>query len=195
MSVAVKNTRFSPVVGSLPFVVYFDSDELGKRAMLGVKRYRRMPFEDLESQPKEVERVVVTTSEALLGKHYSGLRAPNCRVIALSEDRFKDARVDGAVYAYLPPATPTHLLERMVDNALDHIRLLEARREVNERLAGATREIHELNQIGAALSAQHDTPKLLEMILTKSREITHADAGSLYLVETIEEEQVQAKPD
>ena len=53
-------------------------------------------------------------------------------------------------------------------------------------MSGATQEIHELNQIGAALSAQHDTGKLLEMILTKSREITHADAGSLYLVETVE---------
>jgi HD-GYP domain-containing protein (c-di-GMP phosphodiesterase class II) len=179
----------------LPFVVHFEADELGKRAMMGVKRYRRMAFEDLEPQHQGIERVVVTSSEALLSKHYDGVRAPHCRVIALSEDRFKDARVDGAVYAYLPVSTPTHLLERMVDNALDHIRLLESRREVNERLAGATQEIHELNQIGAALSAQHDTEKLLEMILTKSREITHADAGSLYLVETIEEEEIQAKPD
>jgi len=195
MSLAVKTSRFTPVVGSLPFVVYFEGDELGKRAMLGVKRYRRMPFEELASHPKEVERVVITASEAMMSKHYGGLRAPNCRVIALADDRFKDARVDGAVYAYLPPETPTHLLERMVDNALDHIRLLESRREVNERLAGATQEIHELNQIGAALSAQHDTGKLLELILTKSREITHADAGSLYLVEAVEEEQAQFKPD
>jgi len=195
MSVAVKNTRFSPVVASLPFVVHFEADELGKRAMQGVKRYRRMVFEDLESQHREVERVLITSSEALLEKHYDGVRAPNCRVIALAEDRFKDARLDGAVYAYLPLATPTHLLERMVDNALDHIRLLESRAEVNQRLAGATQEIHELNQIGTALSAQHDTGKLLEMILTKSREITHADAGSLYLVEAVEEEQAQFKPD
>lgn len=195
MSLAVKTSRFTPVVGSLPLVVHFEADELCKGVMVGVKRYRRMAFEDMEAKHREVERVVITSSETLLSKHYSEVRAPHSRVIALSEDRFKDARVDGAVYAYLPPSTPSHLLERMVDNALDHIRLLEARREVNERLAGATQEIHELNQIGAALSAEHDTGKLLEMILTKSREITHADAGSLYLVETIEEEQVQAKPD
>jgi HD-GYP domain-containing protein (c-di-GMP phosphodiesterase class II) len=192
---AVKASRFTPVVGSLPFVVFFNEDEIGKRALVGAKRYRRVTFEDLKDHPKEVERILITTSEKLLGEHYSELRAPNCRVVALSEDRFKDARVDGAVYAYLPLETPSHLLERMVDNALDHIRLLESRREVNERLAGATQEIHELNQIGAALSAQHDTGKLLELILTKSREITHADAGSLYLVESIEEEQVEVKPD
>ena len=34
-----------------------------------------------------------------------------------------------------------------------------------------------------ALSAERDINKLLELILVKSREITAADAGSLYLVE------------
>src|SRR5690349_13983232 len=34
-----------------------------------------------------------------------------------------------------------------------------------------------------SLSAEHDAGKLLDMILTKCREITNADAGSLYLVE------------
>jgi GAF domain-containing protein len=41
----------------------------------------------------------------------------------------------------------------------------------------------ELNRIGIALSAERDIDKLLELILLKSREITGADAGSLYLVE------------
>ena len=54
MSVAVKTSRFTPVVGSLPFVVHFEADELCKRAMEGVKRYRRMVFEDLESQHKAI---------------------------------------------------------------------------------------------------------------------------------------------
>src|SRR6185312_13017349 len=72
------------------------------------------------------------------------------------------------------------------DNALDHIHLVHTRQQVNQRLAGASQEIHELNQIGVALSAEHDPARLLELILTKSREFTGSDAGSLYLVETIE---------
>src|SRR5206468_7052271 len=48
------------------------------------------------------------------------------------------------------------------------------------------------NQIDAALSAEHDTAKLLEMILTKSREITQSDAGSLYLVE---QEEIDESPE
>src|SRR4029450_12556082 len=45
-----------------------------------------------------------------------------------------------------------------------------------------SQELHELNKIGVALSAERDIKKLLELILAKSREITAADAGSLYLV-------------
>ena len=98
-------------------------------------------------------------------------------------DRFRDARLDGSVYAYLPVNTPAALLERMFDNAIDHMHLVLTRREANDKLALANSEIHELNHIGAALSAEHDADELLELILTKCREITRADAGSIYLVE------------
>ena len=43
--------------------------------------------------------------------------------------------------------------------------------------------LEELNRVGAALSAERNTSRLLELILTKSREITSSDAGSLYIVE------------
>ena len=111
------------------------------------------------------------------------MRAPNVRVIALSDERFRDARLDGSVYAYLPRNTPVALLERMFDNAIDHMHLVQTRREANDKLALANSEIYELNHIGAALSAEHDTRELMELILTKCREITRADAGSIYLVE------------
>jgi len=51
---------------------------------------------------------------------------------------------------------------------------------------GASRaghELEELNRIGIALSETRDVDQLLGMILRKAREITSADAGSLYLVE------------
>lgn len=43
--------------------------------------------------------------------------------------------------------------------------------------------IEALHKIGIALSSEGDIDKLLEMILTQSRNIAEADAGSLYLVE------------
>jgi HD-GYP domain-containing protein (c-di-GMP phosphodiesterase class II) len=45
------------------------------------------------------------------------------------------------------------------------------------------RELGELNAIGLQLSAERDLDVLLETIVTKAREITGSDAGSLYLVE------------
>lgn len=43
--------------------------------------------------------------------------------------------------------------------------------------------VKRLNAIGIALSAQKDQSKLLEMILNSARELTQADAGTLYMVE------------
>jgi len=43
--------------------------------------------------------------------------------------------------------------------------------------------IRRLNAIGIALSAQSDQNQLLEMILGSARELTQADAGTLYMVE------------
>ncbi len=168
---------------NMPGVFCFEGDEEAKAALKGLHRYAWLKRSDLEG--REAETIVVLSSERLVAEFAPMLRAPNVRVLALSDKRFHDPRLDGAVYAYLPPNTPAGLLERMLDNAVDHIHLLQTRRDVNDRLAGATREIHELNAIGAALSAEHDTEKLLEMILTKSREITRSDAGSLYLVEEV----------
>jgi signal transduction histidine kinase len=48
----------------------------------------------------------------------------------------------------------------------------------------STRQLEELNAIGVRLSAERDTKLLLDLILTKARNITRSDAGSIYLVET-----------
>jgi HD-GYP domain-containing protein (c-di-GMP phosphodiesterase class II) len=178
-----EKASISSALRSMPAVICFDGDTLALKAIAGCQRYARLKYADLES--REAETIVVVSSERLLAQYQPLLRAPNIRILALSDVRYHDARLDGAVYGYLPTNAPSVLVERMMDNALDHIHLVATRREVNERLAGATKEINELNAIGAALSAEHDTEKLLEMILTKSREITRSDAGSLYLVEEL----------
>ncbi len=88
-----------------------------------------------------------------------------------------------------PPLTPLRLRLKV-----ERARELLQQRLTNEQLDGAllrkTRELHELNKIGVALSAERDIDTLLEQILLKSREITAADAGSLYLVERGKEHEV-----
>lgn len=176
---ATRHSRF-------PAIVYFEGDVPARTALAQTQRFLRIPLDELAVQ-RDAGSVLITSSERMLQEHWAALRGnTRLRVIALSDERFKDPRLDGAVYAYLPVRTPAALVERMVDDALAHIDLLSARQEFNNRLAEASREIDELNRIGAALSVEHDTGKLLEMILTKSRQITSADAGSLYLVEELD---------
>lgn len=47
-------------------------------------------------------------------------------------------------------------------------------------------ELQKLNEIGISLSSERNVEKLHDLILSKSMEITCADAGSLYIVEDIE---------
>lgn len=187
MSVAAfPKRRQAPGFHALPIVAYFPEDSVAARFFHDVQRFRRLPFEASVADTSDVERIVLVGSEQLVERHYSHLRLPNVRVLALSDRKFNDPRNDGAVYAYVPPTVADDLLERLVDNALDHIHLLQTRQQVNERLVDASDEIHELNKIGIALSSEHDPDRLLELILTKSREFTASDAGSLYLIENIE---------
>jgi HD-GYP domain-containing protein (c-di-GMP phosphodiesterase class II) len=99
----------------------------------------------------------------------------NLHVVALV-----DARARGPWpahwYAVLPHGMDPAVLARAVDNAFAD---LEATAEIG-RLG---RELSELNAIGVRLSAERDPDTLLELILSKAREITESDAGSLYLVE------------
>jgi HD-GYP domain-containing protein (c-di-GMP phosphodiesterase class II) len=183
-SAAFPKRRGMPGMRALPIIAYFQEDAITAKYFIGVQRFRRVHFDEISADHAEAERIVLVSKEDLVERHYNQLRVPNTRVLALTNSRFKDPRNDGAVYAYLPHDVPEPLLERMADNALDHIHLVHTRHEVNQRLAGASQEIHELNQIGMALSAEHDPAKLLELILTKSREFTSSDAGSVYLVES-----------
>jgi len=62
-------------------------------------------------------------------------------------------------------------------------RLASQLRATRQLLKVAEREREQLNEIGVALSSQRNINVLLTLILKKAREITGADAGSLYLVE------------
>jgi signal transduction protein with GAF and PtsI domain len=57
----------------------------------------------------------------------------------------------------------------------------------NESAVEKTDLIEKLLDIGAALSSAQDLGELLNLILSKSREITYSDAGSVYLVDNRQE--------
>ena len=85
-------------------------------------------------------------------------------------------------YSYLPKSATPFVLAATLEQAFEHLRLTAE--------ADRTRmELSELNAIGVRLSAERDPDTLLGLILTKAREITHSDAGSIYLVDEPEEGQ------
>ena len=79
-------------------------------------------------------------------------------------------------YGLVPAGAARPLLARAVANAFADLDAAAER-------ARLERELGELNAIGIQLSAERNLDVLLETILTKAREITRSDAGSLYLVE------------
>ena len=79
-------------------------------------------------------------------------------------------------YALVPTGAGRPLVARAVANAFASL-------DAAAQHARLERELGELNAIGIQLSAERNLDVLLETILTKAREITGSDAGSLYLVE------------
>ena len=92
-------------------------------------------------------------------------------------------RESDRVFAVLPRAASRLVLEKTVARAFDSLREVEETERTRQQLHLVASELETLNKIGVALSTERNTDSLLELILTKSREITSSDAGSLYLVE------------
>ena len=119
-------------------------------------------------------------------------RAPRVRVIGISRNGAGESTP--GCFATLPRKAKPSLIRETVDSAIANIELAQRERVARADLARAEREMEELNRIGIALSQTHEVGALLNMILSKAREITGADAGSLYLVEESSQDALSAGP-
>ena len=111
----------------------------------------------------------------LTGDHGLAAADPETRLIGVV-----DASAPGPWpadwYALVPIGAARPIVARAIANAFADL-------DAAEQRARLERELGELNAIGIQLSAERNLDVLLETILTKAREITRADGGSLYLVE------------
>jgi len=132
------------------------------------------PVERLSDAVKQARAL-----EAQAGWRYAG-------VLLLGAPPLDLAAIEADDPALLEIADPPGDVARVAWALTRARRALLARREISrltERVHLQGREMQELNEIGVALSAERDPERLLDLILRKSREITGADAGSLYLIE------------
>ncbi|NUP98770.1 MAG: GAF domain-containing protein [Armatimonadetes bacterium] len=131
------------------------------------------------------------TAEAI-SERLAALELPRdlCLVLVSEvEETFLAPAADERVFSYLNPHAPAHLQAKAVRSALLTVRLRSEQQGLAEGLQARDEQLRELNNIGVALSAERDVDRLLGLILLKAREITRADAGSLYLVEDDEQGQ------
>jgi HD-GYP domain-containing protein (c-di-GMP phosphodiesterase class II) len=92
------------------------------------------------------------------------------------------------VYDFVPADAPPERLLVLVRNAWERLEA-DARAESRGKLLRRYKyELGELIEIARGLTSERDTSRLLGMILEKSRFITGADAGSIYVVEGAEAE-------
>src|SRR5579864_5706284 len=100
---AIQKRRDSPAPRALPIVSYFEHDPVASRHLVGVQRYRRLPFESVARESPAVARVVLVSVEDILKEHYNQLRVPNIRILALANEPFKDRDTMAQSTPIFPP--------------------------------------------------------------------------------------------
>jgi HD-GYP domain-containing protein (c-di-GMP phosphodiesterase class II) len=127
-----------------------------------------------------------------LAPHLVRARSGNYGLLLLgTDDDFASAQIDrladeGDLAAVAVPTSPARLALALRARAeASTLRMIAAALELE--LEQARHENQLLISIGRALSQQRDTTSLLEIILRRAREVTGADAGSVYIVEGLDE--------
>lgn len=88
----------------------------------------------------------------------------------------------GSVFDHVLGPKDLQGLRRSIRNAAELLTLRKALVESGKTLNTSQTQVKELQAIGVALSGEIDLDRLLTFIVTKARQLTTADAGSLYLV-------------
>lgn len=89
----------------------------------------------------------------------------------------------GSMVDILPPSSKADRILFALQRAGDVMRLRLETQDLRDRLEVHEAEFAQLLKIGISLSSERDIDVLLETILTRARELTGSDAGSLYLLE------------
>src|SRR5262245_50033886 len=106
----------------------------------------------------------------------TAVQATATPVVALIESDVPEVLPDHPCFAYLSASVSAAILATVLREACARARMKADTRE-------ASTQLEELTAIGIRLSAERNLDALLELILTKGREITRSDAGSLYVIE------------
>jgi HD-GYP domain-containing protein (c-di-GMP phosphodiesterase class II) len=167
---------------------YFRPSALAKVLRRLPRSYRVLPLDRKQDEHPSWELPAVLVADGgeddLRRIERLAPEADGWRVVYLLDTETSPrTRLNGRLFAVLPHKVPRAVLEKTLEGAFENLRLEAERQQTRQQLREVATELETLNKIGVALSTERNTDALLELILTKSREITCSDAGSLYLVE------------
>ncbi len=129
---------------------------------------------------------VVLVDPAILGNGRSKVDA-HTAVVGVGLDEQPRWLTDETIYVHVPGnPTPVELLTA-VKRAYQFLYQKVRADQLEKQLSDRTRELREVSEVGTALSTVRDHAVLLTMILSKARELSRADAGSLYLLDELED--------
>jgi HD-GYP domain-containing protein (c-di-GMP phosphodiesterase class II) len=97
---------------------------------------------------------------------------------------------DDSVYFHLAENPSTPVLLNSVKRAYQFLYQKMRADQLERQLGDRTRELKQVSEVGIALSTVRDHPVLLTMILSKARELSRTDAGSLYLLDEVNGQRV-----
>ncbi len=165
---------------------YFDPSAASGIVCEVGKNYRLTPIARNNAKPPawETPAVVIleTANDDLTSLQKSAPKSDDWRIICLVDgEAILPPRLNSRVFAVLPRDTSHATLAKTVEKAFESLRDQDAHHRTRKELKRAVADLETLNNIGMALSTERNTDALLELILSKSREVTRADAGSLYL--------------
>ena len=91
---------------------------------------------------------------------------------------------DDNIYLQLPADPSSPVLLGAVRRAYQYLYQRTRADQLEKQLSDRTRELRQVSEVGIALSAERDHSVLLTTILSKARELSRSDAGSLYLLDS-----------
>src|SRR6266550_4429424 len=97
---------------------------------------------------------------------------------------------DENVYFHLPENPSTAVLLNTVKRSYQFLYQKVRADQLERQLGERTRELRQVSEVGTALATVRDHQVLLTMILTKARELSRSDAGSLYLLDEVDGQSV-----
>ena len=144
----------------------------------------------LPSSDASVLRVVLVDPGIINGRSGALQLDPRTAVVGVGLDEQPRWLTDETIYLQLPESPSTPVLLSAVRRAFQFLYQKHRADQLDRQLSERTRELQQVAEVGRALSTVRDHSVLLTMILGKARELSRADAGSLYLLDDVDNHKV-----